>query len=434
MSRFLTLSAGLVGVPIGCVVLRDRRSHHSTRSPDEVLSSPHACSCTRIYRLIRPAVFLMDPEDAHIAALIAGQTLGHLLYWKHQVQTKINAVIDAVAEWTVGAVNKPKIPSRLSITVNETTYRSPIGLSAGFDKNGKLFDFLSFSNLVAHAEIGSFSYYSWPGNPKPRVFRLVSDRAVINRMGLNNDGAEIVANRIAEKSHIELANTRFGVNITKTPDPAIEGSEAVADFVKSFDFVKNMNQINWVTLNISCPNTAEGKTFEDISALTELLANLRAVSAHKPLHLKVAPIAHNNPNWKEQAISIFETAKKFHVDAVVIANTVPDRNLGLVSGEDLLNQRGGLSGPPIFERSIPMIQEAFRHGLSVVGVGGVSSGKDAYKLMRSGASLIQLYTAMIYDGPTVFRDIENGLERELVINGYSSVDQVIGLDSNVRKI
>ena len=431
MSRLLTVSAGLVGIPIGCVMLRDRRRSQSVRYPDEVLSSPHACTSTRFYRLIRPAVFLMDPEDAHVAALIAGQGLGHLLYWKHQVQTRINTVVDAVAEWTVGAIHKPKTFSRLSITVNDTTYRSPIGLSAGFDKNGKLFDFFSFSNLVSHAEVGSFSYYSWPGNPKPRIFRLVTDRAVINRMGLNNDGAEMVANRIAEKSHIELANTRFGVNITKTPDPHIEGSEAVADFVKSFDFVKNMNQINWVTLNISCPNTAEGKTFEDISALTELLANLRAVSAHNPLHLKVAPIAHNNPDWKDQAVSIFETAKKFNVNALVIANTVPDRNLELNSPEDVVSQRGGLSGPPIFERSIPMIQEAFRHGLTVVGVGGVSSGKDAYKLMRSGASLIQLYTAMIYDGPTVFRDIENGLERELVINGFNSVDQVIGLDTNV---
>jgi dihydroorotate dehydrogenase len=253
-------------------------------------------------------------------------------------------------------------------------------------------------------------------------------------MGLNNDGAETVANRLAESSVLGLSGnttgmTRLGINITKTPDPSIEGSEAVSDFVKSFNFMKNINGINWITLNISCPNTAEGKTFEDPSALTDLLAGLRdqTHSYHMPLHLKMAPIA-SSGQWLDSALATFAIARRFNVEAIVIANTVPDRSFGLKSDPDLVAQRGGLSGPPIFERSIPMIKEAFKQGMTVVGVGGVSNGKDAYRLIRSGASLIQLYTAIVFDGPTVFRDIENELERLLIIDGFTKVHQVIGID------
>lgn len=446
MKRFVKATTGLVGVPLTCIVLRDKSNIDKqrpllARPVDEVLSTPKVSTWTRLYRLVSPALFRLDPESAHTAALVAAESAAIVLLVRDRAYNFFQSMVTSVADLITGPLpdvslktTKTVQPNRLSLTVNGVNYRSPIGLSAGFDKNAKLVDFFLLSNMAAHAEIGSVSYYPWLGNPRPRLFRLVDDRAVINRMGLNNDGAETVANRLAESPVLGLngnttSTTRLGVNITKTPDPSIEGSDAVGDFVKSFNFMKNINGIDWITLNISCPNTAEGKTFEDPTALTELLAGLRDQTHphYMPLHLKVAPIP-SSGQWMDNASATFTIARRFNVEAIVIANTVPDRSLTLKSDPELLGQRGGLSGPPIFERSIPMIREAFRQGMTVVGVGGVSSGQDAYRLIRSGASLIQLYTAMVFEGPTVFRDIENELERLLIIDGFSNVRQVIGVD------
>jgi dihydroorotate dehydrogenase len=241
-------------------------------------------------------------------------------------------------------------------------------------------------------------------------------------MGLNNDGAEVVATRLSECGKLR----RIGLNITKTPDAKIEGAEAVEDFVKSFNFMQFIDGVDWITLNISCPNTAEGKTFEDPAALADLLGKL--TGGGQTVWLKLAPL-----QARSDAVAavdgVFSVAEDFGVKTLVIANTVPDRTLDdMKSSPALLGERGGLSGPPIFSRSLPLVSEAFRRGFTVIGVGGVSSGQDAYRLIRAGASLIQLYTAMVYDGPAVFQDIHAGLERCLVLDGYSRLADLIGKD------
>ena len=430
-------AAGLVSLPVSVVMLRDYLVlKKQKKSIDEILASPLACTGTRWYRLMTPILFQIDPETAHTGALHSGQFLGSVLSVFQTAQKNFRSMIFKTANFLVGdsrlVVDETK-QSRLTTTVNGVTYRSPIGLSAGFDKNGRLSQFFFTSNLISHCEIGSVSYYPWHGNPKPRLFRLPEDKAVINRMGLNNDGAEIVANRLCET--VGGGCVKIGVNITKTPDSTIEGEDAVADFVKSYNFMRYIDTIDWITLNISCPNTAEGKTFEDVGALTSLLSALTGTEddgVRKPIHIKVAPIASNKiESWKEDARKIFEIAKKFNVSALVIANTVPDRDFKsppLKSSPSILGERGGLSGRPIFERSIPLIQEAYKNDLTVVGVGGVFTGSDAYRLIRSGASLVQLYTAMVFEGPWVFRDIENGLERHLVLDGISNVQEAVGID------
>ena len=436
MKRAIVTSAGLVSLPISLVMGRDylvlqNQSTNRSRSVDEVLSTPLACSATRWYRLVRPFIFQIDPEIAHSGALIAGQFVGFIASGLVSVSNVFTSVVCGAANVLVGESRLMEAFSsgrkgRLVTTVNGITYRSPVGLSAGFDKNGRLIKFFASNKFLfaSHCEIGSVSYYPWKGNPKPRLFRLPEDDAVINRMGLNNDGAEIVANRLSSIS-LPCNGVRIGLNITKTPDPAIEGDEAVADFVKSYNFVRFIDTVDWITLNISCPNTAEGKTFEDVGALTSLLSALQ--DRDKCIHLKVAPIG--SDSWRSEAMKIFDIAKKFNVSALVIANTVPDRNFSsLKSSLEILRERGGLSGRPIFERSIPLISEAFRNDITVVGVGGVFSGSDAYRLIKSGASLVQLYTALVYEGPRVFRDIDNGLERLLILDGLTNIAQAVGKD------
>jgi len=433
--RVVGAVGGIVTVPLSTVMLRDyfvmkKNLEKQPRPVEEILSTPCACAATRWYRLVSPVMVPADPETAHTSALFAGQTLAHFYKIKNRILHEIERIIFRFADFLVGpstlVIDKSSIPrGRLAIAVNGTHYRSPIGISAGFDKNGKLGNFFIASNIASHVEFGSVSYFPWAGNPRPRLFRLPADQAVINRMGLNNEGAEAVANRLSETIAGHSSRVRFGMNITKTPDAAIEGEAAVEDFAKSSMFMRYINGIDWITLNISCPNTAEGTTFEDPTALRALLTAVRAIDPLRKIHLKIAPLPKGGPVDNQK----FEIAKEFNIDALVVANTVPDRNFdNLKTDSKILSERGGLSGRPIFERSIPVIAAAYKHGITVVGVGGVFTGSDAYRLIKSGASLVQLYTAVVFEGPGVLRDIENGLERLLFMDGYSNIAQAVGVD------
>ena len=445
LPRLVKSSAILVGIPVAVVGFREhdlviRNSQLSDRSPREVLGTPLATDATRWYRLARPVIFFLtpDPEIAHKAVVIAGRFIGAVSLWSDRIHRGLRCLGYRYASIFTGPSVLRRPPAgaetwtRLSQTVNGLHYAVPFGISAGFDKNAHLVDFFSNCRLsLGLAEMGSVSYLPWAGNAKPRLFRLPEDQGIINRMGLNNEGAVEVANRISESRLVMKRNcaTKLGINITKTPDATIEGSEAVDDIFKTFSFMRHIDNLSWITLNISCPNTAEGKTFEDPQALGDLLKKLRKdlKKSDPQIWLKLAPLP-ATAGWEPRIAEMLSVAKQNDVRTLVIANTVPDRLLDLKSDSLVLAERGGLSGPPIFTRSIPLINLAFREGFIVVGVGGVSSAKDAYCLIRNGASLIQLYTAMVYDGPGIFEDLRNGLERLLVIDGLSNVSQAIGKD------
>ena len=411
------------------------------RPVDEILASPNHSNLSRWYWLFRPAMFALtpDPEDAHKLAVLAGSMYGELLSLFYSVKRFTRTSLISISNELFGPSIFPRrgkrdsVVSRLHSSVGGLPLSLPIGLSAGFDKNGKMVNFFLHNKLaIGFAEMGSVSALSWVGNPRPRVFRLPEDKAVINRMGLNNDGVEMLVQRFAASDLsvrcVGCSGTPCGVNITKTPDSAIEGDEAVEDFKNSFISVCGAKNVKWITLNISCPNTAEGKTFEDIVALRSLLASLTQVDrGKKKLFLKLAPIS-KGEDWETKGKDICKLCKEFEIDGLIIANTVPDRQLVLKSDEKILLERGGLSGPPIFERSIPLVRLAAQEGMHVIGVGGISTGSDVYRLLRNGARAVQLYTALVYDGPGVFADITNGLERELLIGGHKNVREIIGLD------
>ena len=412
------------------------------RPIDEVLSSPKHSNLTRWYWLLRPGMFAVtpDPEDAHKLAVFVGSIYGEIQSIMNQFKRTIRTSLISLANKFYGPSIFPRrgkrkdSHSRLHSSVGGLSLSLPIGVSAGFDKNGQMINFFLHNNFsIGFAEMGSVSALPWSGNPRPRVFRLPEDKAVINRMGLNNDGVEKFSHRLAQSDLtvrcVGCSGTPCGVNITKTPDAAIESQAAIDDFKKSFETIIEAKNVKWITLNISCPNTAEGKTFEDITALRSLLSSLtEADRGKKQLFLKLAPVNVNDTEWENKAKTIVEVSKEFNVDGLIIANTVPDRQLVLKSSENILRERGGLSGPPIFERSIPLVRLAAQAGIDVIGVGGISSGDDVYRLMRNGARAVQLYTALVYDGPGVFGDIANGLERRILINGHKNVREVIGLD------
>ena len=443
----------LAGLPI--IPLMYRENYRANRKwtltklrpIEEVLSSPNHSTLTRWYWLVRPFIFQLteDPENAHKIAVISGSLIGEIFSIFNSIKRNFRSLIIAVANHVYGPSIFPRrgkredgAVSRLYSNIGGLSLNLPIGLSAGFDKNAQMVNFFLHNNLsIGFAEMGSISALPWLGNPRPRVFRLPEDKAVINRMGLNNDGAQVMAERITNSDLsvrcVGCSGTPCGVNITKTPDSTIEGEQAVEDFKKSFVTMIGLKNVKWITLNISCPNTAEGKTFEDINALESLLESLTSVDrGTKKLFLKLAPLGPtcgDGDDWKSKSNAIINVAKKFGIDALIIANTVADRQFdGLKSEPKIVGERGGLSGRPIFERSIPLVRFAAKHGIDVIAVGGVSAGHDVYRLIRNGARAVQLYTALVYDGPGVFLDIANGLERDLLIGGHSKLEEIIGID------
>lgn len=283
-------------------------------------------------------------------------------------------------------------------------FPNPVGLAAGFDKNGvtpKAMQALGFGFV----EIGSITAKPAKGNPKPRAFRLPEDASLINRMGLNNEGAEAVINRL---STLKL-NIPLGVNIAKTNDANIHGEEALKDYLFSYDLANKV--ADYITVNISCPNTGEGKTFEDPDALEALLSTLKiSTSGRKPTLIKFS--VDTDKSTLEHLVEICE---KYAVSGYVATNTSSDRT-GLKSSPSLLTNigNGGLSGRAIASKStqvVKWLKEILNHTKPIIGVGGIDSPTSAIEKIEAGADLIQIYTGMVYEGPGLVKDIKKALIR-----------------------
>lgn len=373
-----------------------------------------------MYDAVRPLLFRLDAETAHRAGLAAAR-LGQRL-----------------SPQAVAAMYASEEPDRLGILRQKIwglDFANPVGLAAGFDKNAELVPFWHALGF-GFAEIGSVSARASKGNPRPRAFRLDEDRALVNRMGLNNDGAEAVAKRLTGQERPE--GFPLGINLAKTHDPAILGAAAVEDFRASFRRLAPL--AGYVTLNVSCPNTAEGKTFERADALESLLeaiAEERAALklAATPLLIKLSPpdpdtLGAVYDSRVEDAVLLGEA---YGVDGYVAVNTAPDRH-GVATDEATLETigRGGLSGPPLEERATALVRYLYRRTegrVPIVGVGGVRDAETAYAKLRAGASLVQLYTGLVYEGPRLVRKIVDGLADLVEAGGYTSVSEVVGLDA-----
>ncbi|KAF4749516.1 hypothetical protein FOZ62_013990 [Perkinsus olseni] len=395
-----------------------REMHHADAAPAAAV-----CWGTRFYKgLIGPVLFPLtasDPEVAHRMAITSGAVYGKLAFFLHRYWNCFDVyrkrVMDRLAAILLdGDTRRPAYAALQGVdplkqTLFGVEFPRPVGVAAGFDKNGELLHLFTSAVLGnGFAEVGSVSKEPWPGNPRPRLFRLPRDGAVINRMGLNNRGAESLRGKL--QSMTALLNGRrhtppIGVNITKTPSPSIEDDAAVADMLATFDEVAPYAA--YINVNISCPNTAEGKTFEDPEALDKLLRALltwrRDNFPDKAVLVKLSPPpAGADEKYFEGVSAMVRKAVEIGVDGFVMVNTVSDRaeDLGLdrTMGDIHHREKGGISGKPVRQRAINLVRHVYRATegkVPIIGCGGVFTAEDAYRLIRSGASLIQARLASL---------------------------------------
>lgn len=350
-----------------------------------------------MYKLIRPFLFFMSADHAHSFVTFYMKNVLKFLPLKSLIRKKMFVTSKLMEQ-----------------TINGTKYSNPVGIAAGFDKNAEMIDFLEMLGF-GFIEIGSITNNPSNGNPKPRMIRLIKDRALINRCGLNNHGVKIIAERFSKIKEKRLIP--IGVNIAKTHDPNILGDAGVGDYCSSFKTLDECG--DYTVLNVSCPNTTEGKTFETPETLTKLLKKIDPPNAKKPIYLKVSP-GLSDDEFK----SVIEIAEGHGITGYIISNTSSDRS-HLSDSEKIKAQNfgnGGLSGAPLKARTKELISKIYKmipNERIIIACGGVETVDDVYELISRGAHLVQLYTSMIYEGPLLVRNINRALRLRLHNEGVS---------------
>jgi dihydroorotate dehydrogenase len=344
---------------------------------------------------VMPLLHRLDPETAHELALLALAT---------------------------GIV--PRAPQLddplLATTLFGKQLAHPIGLAAGFDKNARVFSRM-YDQGFSFVEVGGVTPLPQRGNPRPRVFRLPREGAVINRMGFPNDGAMRVEQRLRTAPR---ERGMLGINLASNA----EATDPTADFVA---LVRRFAPYAaYLTLDVSCPNTANGQVFLEPTRLRELLA---AVAAAMPSASRTAIVAKLSPDIEDARLeTLVEVLIDARIDAIAIANTTVQRP-ALASPH--AGERGGLSGRPLFAPSTALLARVHaltRGTIPLIGIGGISSGADAYAKIRAGASALQLYTAMIYAGPALVARIGNDLAALMRRDGVRTIAEAVGMESSVR--
>lgn len=340
-----------------------------------------------VYRVARKVLFGLPPEVAHrvtLAGLHAARAVGGARW---------------VERWT-RAEDRP-------VEALGLVFRNPVGLAAGFDKDARHVEAMAGLGF-GFVEVGSVTARVAEGNARPRLFRLPADEALVNRMGLNNGGAAAAAARLAALRAREWARVPVFVNVAKSPDPALEGAAAIADYVEAVEAVRGVADA--VVLNISCPNSGDGRTFEDPVVLGPLLDAVMGVLGEDgpPLLVKVSP------DLSDEALAeVGRLAVERGARGLTATNTTVDRS-GLRTDAARLAAigRGGLSGAPLHARAVACVRAlraAVGDAVTIVGVGGVRGPGEARAFLEAGANLVQLYSGFIYGGPSTVRRICAGL-------------------------
>jgi dihydroorotate dehydrogenase len=362
-----------------------------------------------LYRkILRPVLFRLPPESAHELAL-------HSLSLTLRTRWARKLASARYHRAPFGEVERFGLK-----------FSNPLGIAAGFDKNGTAAQGLAALGFGC-VEVGTVTHLPQPGNPRPRLFRLPLDRALINRAGFNNDGAAAVAEHLAT----HRPDCVLGINIGKSRTVALE--DAVTDYLASFELVHQ--HADYLVVNVSSPNTPNLRELQRPEALKALLSalqkrNQELANAHPrkrpvPLLVKIAPDLN-----QQDLEAIVETAEQAKLAGIIATNTTTSR-AGLMSAPELVKAcgEGGLSGAPLRSRSTEMIAALYRLArgrLNIIGVGGIFNAEDAWEKVSAGASLIQLYTGFIYRGIGIARDINMGLAEILAKQGFRTLDEAVG--------
>lgn len=331
--------------------------------------------------LIKPFLFLFDPEWVH-----------HTVFKSIKIANKIPGVSSLLR--TAYVVKDKSLERKLF----GLTFPNPVGLAAGFDKDAKLFQELSHFGF-GFVEIGTLTPKPQGGNPKKRMFRLAEDEGLINRMGFNNEGVEAAVKRLKKNRGVLI-----GGNIGK--NKITSNQEAVNDYIFCFNALFDF--VDYFVVNVSSPNTPNLRALQDKEPLTHLLSTLKELNkkkqSPKPILLKIAPDL-----TEDQLKDIIEIVTSVKIDGVIASNTTLNRD-GLQSSQK--NEIGGLSGKPVKDRSTAVIRflaENNNSAFPIIGVGGIHTPEDAIEKLKAGASLIQLYTGFVYEGPGVVKKINKSL-------------------------
>ncbi|GAX40734.1 dihydroorotate dehydrogenase [Tolypothrix sp. NIES-4075] len=370
-----------------------------------------------IYQVaIRPLLFNLlktDPEQLHSTTIRS-------LKWLSQTSN------NPPASWINRCLQQSLClhDARLEQNLFGLNFPNPLGLAAGFDKDGVAAPIWS-SLGFGFAELGTVTYHPQPGNPRPRLFRLPLDKAALNRMGFNNSGAAAIAKLLSE-SQQSLISIPIGVNLGKSKVTPLE--EAACDYLNSFRLLKNCG--DYFVVNVSSPNTPGLRSLQDAAMLSSILDLLQKENtAQKPIFVKIAP----DLEW-EAIADIISLSQTYQLAGIIATNTTIRRDqlktqVIQQTGKPVLEEAGGISGAPLGDRSTEIIRfiAAQTQGkMPIIGVGGIFSPEDAWEKIIAGASLIQVYTGWIYEGPFMVRRILQGLLSKLEQNGLNSISEAVG--------
>ena len=354
-----------------------------------------------LFPLIRPVLAALDPERAHgltIRALKAG----------------------------LGPRGTAPDDPRLSVRVFGRGFSNPLGLAAGFDKNAEVYGPMSRMGL-GFVEVGSITPQPQPGNPKPRMFRLARDRAVINRMGFNNGGAAAAEANLARRGSL-APNALIGVNLGKNKT----SEDAAADYRIGTERLSRY--ADYMVVNVSSPNTPGLRALQDTDELRRILTAVQEAKQDgpggpPPVLVKVAPDL-TDEDVADLSTLALEGQESGLIDGLIVSNTTIARP-DTLADRQLAGEAGGLSGAPLFDASTAILRAFYgetKGRVPLIGVGGISSGADAYAKIRAGATLVQLYTALAYQGPDLIASIKADLLRRMQADGLTRITGAIGAD------
>jgi len=346
-----------------------------------------------MFSILKPYIFSLDPEVAHELAIKS---------------LKLNIIPEAFFN-----VNNEEL---LETNLFNNKLKNPIGLAAGFDKSAEVYNSL-FKFGFGFIEVGTITPKRQLGNPKPRIFRLEKDKAMINRLGFNNHGAEIVSKRLSQNKPRGI----LGINIGPNKDT----KNKVDDFI--YGLSKFHVYADYITINISSPNTEGLRNFHKKDSLSELLSKLNKLKKNKkikqPLVLKLSPDIS-----EKDSSNIVELIMKFNIDGIIVSNTSDQSRENLL--DDKKNEKGGLSGRPIKNISTELIKffyKTLNKKIQIIGVGGIDSGESALEKIMAGATAVQLYTGMIYEGPGIVKQIKKDLILTLRKEKIKNIIDAVGI-------
>jgi len=345
-----------------------------------------------MFSILRPFLFNLDPETAHDLAIKS---------------LKFNPLPSNMFEVEDEEMLKNEVLGK--------TFPNPVGLAAGFDKSAEVYNSLLKLGF-GFVEVGTVTPLKQFGNPKPRIFRLEQDHALINRLGFNNDGIEVIKNRIKSDKKRGI----LGINIGPNKETKDQKNDFCLGLKNFFDLA------DYITINISSPNTKGLRDFHNQEKLKELLLAFNKIKKDKkseiPLLLKISPDINDN-----NIPDIADVAINNNISAIILTNTTNGNRNNLRS--ESKKEFGGLSGQPLQKISTDLIKKFYKElngKIPIIGVGGIDSGKSAYEKMMAGASLLQLYTGFVYKGPSIVKDIKKELVQILKSEGLNNIKDIIG--------